>query len=109
MFIFDMLAAIFKAIWSIITHTYEAICLFLEGILQAFFQIFEAGSPAIKGILMSIIYGIGAIFYYGLEALKFVAEAIENNWGVAGPIIITALVLLCLKFKKRRRRDPRRR
>lgn len=107
MFIIDMLAAIFRAIWGIITHTYEAICVFLEGIIQAFAQIFGAGSPALKGLLMSIIYGLGTIFYYALEALRFIAESIENNWEVAGPILFGILIGLFLKLKKRKSRSRR--
>ena len=101
MFIFDMLAAIFRAIWGIITHTYAAIRIFLEGIIQAFAQIFEAGSPVLKGLLMSIIYGIGTLFYYALEVLRFIAESIENNWEVAGPIVFGVLIGLYLRFRKR--------
>lgn len=107
MFIIDMLAAIFRAIWSIITHTYQAVWVFLEGIIEAFAQIFGAGSPALKGLLMSIIYGLGAIFYYALEALRFIAESIESNWEVAGPILFGILIGLLLKFKKRKPRSRR--
>ena len=108
MFIFDILTAIFRAIWSIITHTYEAMWVFLEGIIQAFAQIFGAGSPVIKGLMMSIIYGLGTIFYYALEALRFIAESIESNWDVAGPMVAGVLVGFYLKFRNRRRCSRRR-